>query len=416
MRIVCQVLLYHIYACKVTQLSDMLKAPVPHNEKERLADLYQYDILDTNAETEFEELVLMASRICNAPVSLISLIDAERQWFKARLGMEATETPRDTAFCSHGILNGEIFIVPDATRDERFAGNPMVTGEQGIRFYAGVPLTSQAGNNLGMLCVKDTVPRNLNEEQQQALKILGKQVVKQLELRLKNKELERIAAVQKRIISIMAHDVRSPLSSIIGLFNLYENKGIDPQRLNDFLQIAGSQLNGTMSLLENLIEWGQIQLQPASLTTSPVNLKDEVQKVLNTLTVQANLKGDQLINLVPADVQVSIDNHVLQFILRNLVTNSIKFTSAGAISIEAITELNKVRMRITDTGIGMPPKMQERLFLNKEKHSRRGTQNEAGSGLGLVLIKEFIEKAGGVIAVESEEGRGTTFILDLPTP
>jgi GAF domain-containing protein len=215
----------------------MMKASVPHNEKERLADLYQYDILDTAAETEFDELVVMASRICNAPVSLISLIDADRQWFKARIGIEADETPRDMAFCSHGILNGELFIVPDATRDERFAGNPMVTGEQGIRFYAGVPLKTEAGNNLGMLCVKDTIPRNLNEEQQQALKILGKQVVKQLELRLKNKELERIAAAQKRIISIMAHDVRSPLSSIIGLFNLYENKGIDPQRLNDFYRL-----------------------------------------------------------------------------------------------------------------------------------------------------------------------------------
>jgi signal transduction histidine kinase len=392
----------------------MIKASVPNNEKERLADLYQYDILDTTAETEFEELVLMASRICNAPVSLISLIDADRQWFKARLGIDAPETSRDEAFCSHGILNGELFIVPDATRDERFADNPMVTGSSGIRFYAGVPLTSAAGNNLGMLCVKDKVPRNLSEEQQQALKILGKQVVKQLELRLKNKELERIAAVQKRIISIMAHDVRSPLSSIIGLFNLYENKGIDPQRLDDFLQIAGSQLNGTMSLLENLIEWGQLQLQPAPLTIMPVNLKDEVQTVFNTMIVQANLKGNQLLNRVPADVQVTINSYVLQFIIRNLVTNANKFTDAGSISIDAITISNKVQVLITDTGIGIPAKMQERLFLNKEKHSRRGTQNEAGSGLGLVLVKEFIENTGGRLSVESEEGRGTTFIIELP--
>ena len=151
----------------------MIKASVPLNEKERLADLYRYDILDTDAEQQFDELILLASRICNAPVSLISLIDADRQWFKARIGMEAEETHRDTSFCSHGILNGDIFIVPDAAADTRFADNPMVTGAAGIRFYAGVPLTSQAGNNLGMLCVKDTVPRNLTDEQQQALKILG---------------------------------------------------------------------------------------------------------------------------------------------------------------------------------------------------------------------------------------------------
>jgi signal transduction histidine kinase len=169
-----------------------------------------------------------------------------------------------------------------------------------------------------------------------------------------------------------------------------------------------------MHLLENLIEWGQIQLQPAALTLSPVHLKDEVQIAFNTLTVQANLKGNQLVNAVSADVRVTIDSHVLQFVLRNLVTNANKFTSAGRISVEAVRAGNKVQVRITDTGVGMPVKMQERLFLNKEKHSRRGTQNEAGSGLGLVLVKEFIEKAGGAIGVASQEGKGTTFILELP--
>ena len=158
--------------------------PVPQNEKQRLAELYRYEILDTGAESEFEELVLIASRICHAPISLISLIDADRQWFKAKVGIDASETPRDIAFCNHGIMNGDIFVVPDATRDERFVDNPLVTSEQGIRFYAGVPLTTQNGNNLGMLCIKDTVPRNLNEEQQQALKILGRQAVKTCPLAL----------------------------------------------------------------------------------------------------------------------------------------------------------------------------------------------------------------------------------------
>lgn len=392
----------------------MIKASVPVNEKERLADLYRYDILDTAAEQEFDELIVLASQICNAPVSLISLLDADRQWFKARIGMEAGETPRDISFCSHGILNGEIFIVPDALADIRFADNPMVTGKEGIRFYAGVPLRSAAGNNLGMLCIKDTVPRNLTAEQQQALMILGRQVVKQLELRLKNKELERITEAQKRIISIMAHDVRSPLSSIAGLFNLYENKIIDSQRFNDFLQIAAAQLTGTMGLLDNLVEWGRIQLEPASITTAPVNLKDEVQKLFNSVTVQASLKGNSLVNQVSGIIQVTIDEHILQFILRNLVNNANKFTEKGSITIDAFTNRNKVRIQVADTGIGMPPRMQERLFLNKEKHSRRGTQNESGSGLGLVLVKEFIEKAGGRIGVESREGKGSVFTIELP--
>jgi signal transduction histidine kinase len=391
-----------------------MKADIPVNENLRLADLYQYDILDTPEEEEFDHLVKLASRICNAPISLISLLDAERQWFKARVGMDEPETPRDISFCSHGILNGNIFIVPDATNDARFTNNPLVTGSKGIRFYAGVPLTSQAGNNLGMLCVIDTVPRNLNHEQQEALMVIGKQVVKQMELRLKNQELERITETQRRMISIIAHDVRSPLASIVSLFQLYQNKMIDPDRFNNFLNVSSMQLHSTMALLENLVEWGNIQLQPAPLLPDMFSLKEAVEKVFTEITVQANMKENRLVNQVHASVKLDMDENTLRFILRNLLTNASKFTEKGSITVDGFNFGKKVVIRVTDTGIGMPVRMSERLFLNKEKYSRRGTQNESGSGLGLVLIKEFVEKASGSIQVQSTEGQGTSFIIDLP--
>jgi signal transduction histidine kinase len=391
-----------------------MKADIPVNENLRLADLLQYNILDTPEEKEFNDLVQLASGICKAPISLISLIDAERQWFKARVGIDLTETPRDTSFCSHGILNGDIFIVPDATSDNRFAQNPMVTGDQGIRFYAGVPLTSEAGNNLGMLCVKDIVPRNLSSEQQQALMVIGKQVVKQMELRLKNQELERITETQRRIISIIAHDVRSPLASIVSLFQLYRNKMIDPDRFNNFLNVSSTQLHSTMALLENLVEWGNIQLQPASLMTDMFSLKDAVDRVFTEVTVQASMKENRLVNQVHASVKLNMDENILRFILRNLLTNANKFTEKGSVTVDGFNFGKKVVIRVTDTGIGMPARMSERLFLSKEKYSRRGTQNESGSGLGLVLIKEFVEKANGSIQVQSTEGQGSSFIIELP--
>ena len=391
-----------------------MKAALPVNESIRLADLYQYNLLDTSAEDEFEDLVKLASRICNAPVSLISLLDANRQWFKARIGMDDAETPRDISFCSHGILSDGPFIVPDATKDERFADNPMVKGHPGIRFYAGVPLTSPAGNNLGMLCVKDTVPRDLTPEQQEALIMLGKQAVKQMELRLKNLELERMTEAQRRIISIIAHDVRSPLSSIISLFRLYDNNIIGKERLDDFLQIAGTQLNGTLSLLENLVAWGKIQVEQTALVTEPPILKDEVQKVFTELTVQANLKENRLINLVPESLTVNMDENIIRFIIRNLLTNANKFTQNGHITVDAFAAENTVTIRVTDTGVGMPAAMSERLFISKEKFSRNGTQKESGSGLGLVLIREFIEKARASISVESIEGQGSCFTIKLP--
>ncbi|HEY9896720.1 MAG TPA: ATP-binding protein [Candidatus Sericytochromatia bacterium] len=161
----------------------MLIAPLPKNESARLYSLCQYQILDTEPELGFDDLTNLAASICNTPIALISLIDAQRQWFKAKVGTELVETSRNIAFCSRTILQPDVLIVPDALTDERFTTNPLVTAEPYVRFYAGVPLLTPDGHALGTLCVIDFIPRELNPSQIEALKALGRQVVAQLELR-----------------------------------------------------------------------------------------------------------------------------------------------------------------------------------------------------------------------------------------
>jgi GAF domain-containing protein len=169
----------------------MKPAPIPQNEARRLKVLWQYEVLDTVPEEVFDDFVELAGIICEAPIALISLVDESRQWFKARIGVDIQETSRDTSFCGHAILQPGLFIVPDATKDDRFKDNPLVTGGPKVRFYAGAPLVTPDGHALGTLCVLDKQPRELNPSQLKALRLLAHLVVGQLELRRHSKELAK---------------------------------------------------------------------------------------------------------------------------------------------------------------------------------------------------------------------------------
>jgi len=153
------------------------------NEATRVAALHNYAILDTEPEQSFDDLVLLASFICKTPIALISIVDEDRQWFKSKVGVSISETPREIAFCATAIQQPDVFVVPDTLKDERFRDNPLVVSEPNVRFYAGAPLIDGEGNALGTICVIDRIPREFGPDQQAALKALSRLVLAQLELR-----------------------------------------------------------------------------------------------------------------------------------------------------------------------------------------------------------------------------------------
>ncbi|HKY75202.1 MAG TPA: GAF domain-containing protein [Acidimicrobiia bacterium] len=180
-------------------------APLYHDEAGRLAVLREYGVLDTLPEVSFDDIVFLASYICEAPMAMVSLVDEDRQWFKAKVGTDLKETPRDAAFCAHAILQpDEIFVVPDAHQDPRFATNPLVRAEPNIRFYAGAPLVSPEGMPLGTLCVADEVPGYLSPKQTRALAALAREVVVHLELR------RVIAALTKPLAELSSDPMLEP--------------------------------------------------------------------------------------------------------------------------------------------------------------------------------------------------------------
>lgn len=178
--------------------------PIPANEGDRLNVLADYNIMDSLPEQAYDDFAKLASAICGTPIALITLLDEQRQWFKANIGLSVGETPRSQAFCAHAIMNpNDVMTVEDATADERFATNPLVTGDPGIRFYAGAPLVAPTGEALGTICVIDRQPRTLTDTQREALEILSREIIVQLELRRSIATLEQAVLDQEKYVELL---------------------------------------------------------------------------------------------------------------------------------------------------------------------------------------------------------------------
>lgn len=389
----------------------MIEARLPENEEARLQDLYRTGLLDSPQEEEFNDIVKFASSLCDMPISLISLVDANRQWFKARVGLDAPQTDREISFCSHAILQDQLFEIPDATQDSRFSDNPLVTDFPAIRFYAGMPLVTGNGNRLGTLCVIDSTPRQLTDEQKFGLKVLADNVIKIAELRTKNKRLHYLSETQKTVISILAHDVRNPLASIKSIIGFKQSDILNAVDAAEMIDMVSDQLDNTIGMVDNVVRWGELQIKFARFNYTDFNLHELVETVFTSESLNAHNKNNTLVNNVFIETLVNSDMQAVEFILRNLVSNANKYTQNGFITVN-MTKLDAhMVIEITDTGVGMSAQRATNLLSGaKEDHkSTLGTNNEKGSGLGLLLVREFIDRLNGKITIKSEVGVGTSF-------
>lgn len=401
----------------------MIFPPDIPNEKQRLDAIYQLDILDTAYEDEYDDIVKLASSICGTPISTITLVESSRQWFKAKVGLKDRETSRNVSFCAHAIAaNTELYEVEDATKSEIFFDNPLVTGDPNIRFYAGVPLVSANGLKLGTLCVIDNKPKQLTPDQVFALKVLGTQVMKLLELRIayKNVEKKRKAQqqqieMQNKIIAVIAHDVRSPLASLKTVVELANNESLSAEEVRELTIMSEKQLDGTLELLNDLLQWGQVQLMAQNeVEDLYINLYAVVADKVKKFETALALKGNTLVNDVTEGFELKANEGIIRFILRNLISNANKFTSNGSVTISAVQEKGKAIIKVTDTGIGMTQEVIAKILETRSKYTSLGTNNEKGTGLGIMLTKDFIKQMNGELTFESEPGKGTTVIIQIP--
>lgn len=396
--------------------------PIPPNDRLRLKELYGYDVLDTSDEEAFNEIVQMALRISKTSIALISLIDAEREWFKAKIGIDAAAIPRNISFSAHFLTAENLFFeVTDTFKDDRFLDNPLVLGSPNIRFFAGIRLVNKNGFVMGALSVMDTEPNQLNDEQVFFLQTLAKQVIRLLDQKILNKQLqlhrvklEQQMQLQNRILSIIAHDVRNPVGAVKSIIELSSKKLLSKQDSADLMQMAAKQIDGTVELLNNLVDWGSMQMKGKGFESEKIHLYTLVSNMCKSFEVLASLKSNIMANLVDDDLFINSDFNAMCFILRNLISNANKFTNDGVITVYASKEAQSILLSISDTGVGMDDETCSRLFDVEQNDSVAGTGNEKGSGLGLILTKDFIELLGGTVSVVSALGKGTAVNIRFP--
>ncbi len=394
----------------------MLIPKLPDNEFLRQSVLQEYQLLDRLPEEDYDNLTNLVATICNAPVSLITMLDRERNFFISHHGIPFRESPRDISFCSHAIVSGDpIFIVKDSRLDERFIDNPLVDGANAI-FYAGVPLINPEGLALGALCIFDHEPRVLNAAQQNALITLAKQVVNSMELRRQNLKLEAAKDLLtqhnielKKFASHVSHDLKSPLANIISLTQLLKedlSNDISSESLIYFDHIEESAF-----ILKDYIDGILLHYKADELLMAK---KEEVQLSLIAEDIKQLLlsKNDRL-SFSGGDTIKNINRSALTQILMNLVDNALKYNdeTQRKIEISYVEEPDFHKFSVSDNGIGIAKSKQDLIF--KLFVTIPDANRKPSTGIGLSTIKSLVSKLGGEINVTSELGQGSTFTFTL---
>ena len=396
-------------------------SPKDHsNEKERLAALDSYSILDTLPEADYDNLTAIAAEICGTPISVVSLLDNERQWFKSHHGLGATETPKEFAFCAHAINDDDdIFIVQDSRTDERFHDNPLVIGEPRVIFYAGVPLATEEGLPLGTLCVIDHKPKLLSQGQLNSLKALSVQVMNLLQLRKsnmmlktsvedlkeKNEELEQFAY-------IAAHDLKSPLNTIHTTAEIftecYASKlDEDGKTMLGFIQKSSNKLSG---LIDGLLNYSKSE---SIIKEGGTNI--DIQLLCNDISGLFSYDNSLVLKLKSKLKSIDTNKAAIHQILINLVSNAIKYNDKDEVEIQIEIGENEdyYEFCVQDNGPGIAKENKDKIFQIFKVLAPSDKFGQPGNGIGLATVKKIIEKMGGTINLESAKGQGCKFNFNI---
>jgi signal transduction histidine kinase len=398
-----------------------MQAPLPDNEIDRLAALYSLDILDSQPEQDFDDIVGLASNVCGVPMSLVSLVDADRQWFKARIGTDLTETSRELSFCAHAILGRDLLVVPDTTKDARFRDNPAVECSDGIRFYAGAPLITTDGFALGTLCVVDNEPRRLDVEQLQALRALARQVTSQLELRryafaLAN-TTARLQELERRkddLAGLVGGELRAPLRLMSAYLEKLGSTGYHDAELADLVgRATAGHIRGFLDLMGHLTGMAEAGFGGESLHMRQIDLTRITQRAVEAVRPIAATKHIWILNQAGGPALPIIADPVrLEQVLTHLLFAAVKYTPSGG-RVRVGTEMEAgPTVRVDD--MDMPDGMRPELFPHLYYGAIANASDCPGPDRGLAVAKRILDAHHATVALSDRPGDGTSLHVVFP--
>jgi two-component sensor histidine kinase len=367
-----------------------VKAELHGAEGYRLDALRRYGILDTPRESDFDEVVKVASAICGTPISVINLIDQGRQWFKAEVGLGVRETPLDSSICAHAILQPGLFIVPDTTLDRRFADNPLVTGDPHLRFYAGALLETPEGFPLGTVCVLDYKPRELDDTQKAFLRLMASQVMKLLELRriavvehAARIKAEELVKENQTLMREGDHRLMNSLQLVQSLLAL-QSRSTSSEEVRTQLDLAGNRVIAIATVHKQLYLTGSME---------EVDIAEFLRRLCESLKYTAPAQI--------AAIKVTADSARFRsdvasgmgLLVAELVTNSFKYAYAvgesGNIAVDFKQDSGGWCLQVSDEGRGLP----------------EGFDIDQSKGFGLQVVKAFVRRLDAKMTVSSRDGR-----------
>lgn len=397
----------------------MKSAPLAENEEERIRLLHELNILDTLEEKAYDDLTYLAAKICDTPIALVSLVDSHRQWFKSHFGLDARETPRELAFCSHAILDDKTFIVEDSDKDERFFDNPLVTDKPHVKFYAGTPLVMSNKLRLGTLCVIGNSPRTITKDQRLALEALARQVVSQLELRLKVKELESLDEAKDEFISMVSHELRTPLTAIYGSLSLLSSNKLGQMNNEQHAMTENATRNSNrlLNIVNDILDNAKLEAGKLDIIREPHNIIAILEKAIELNKPYCEKCDCHIIlkyNDHDSNKIINCDENRLLQVLTNLISNAAKASyNKGTVTVSLEIKDNCARIEVLNHGPGIPAEQQKFIFQKFKQIETSGNTKMPGTGLGLRISKQIVELHDGTIGFESVPNDYTKFYFTI---